>query len=518
MHLFFQRLSQFLKRHSSLCIAIGLGLLFFCVQLLFINDYGVTWDEPLHRNWGKIFAVFLKTGDRRLLELMPGHGIDYGPLYYWLNYVLSEQLYAAHLFLFVAANHLLTVFTASVAVAFVFLLGHLFFGRRIAFFSVLFFVFFPSLLAHAHYNPKDIPLLTALLVTSFTFVKAVRADSKKLFVLTGFLLGISIALKVSALLMAPVFAVSYLTHRVSRSNKSRVASEIGTIVLITCAVIVGAVLAWPSSWGDLMLIPRAIAFFSHDFWPGKVLFFAAEYGGGELPWYYTPLEYAMAMPVLMIAAFIIGTLSVMRKFRLKSVDPAMLFLLLWAFFPLLFSLKPGLVRYDGMRQFFFCLPAIAVLAAVGFDASLALLRRRLGAAKRLTILCTTVLVVSLLHEVVLLHPFEGSYRNEIVRFLIPKDMDRSLQIEYWGASYKQGMEWLVSNAEPNPVICVPTAGILVTWYPWREDFQFECSKKSDYVMFFTRYSEAKEYEDMPMEPVFRITRMNATLLNVYKIR
>jgi hypothetical protein len=98
-----------------------------------------------------------------------------------------------------------------------------------------------------------------------------------------------------------------------------------------------------------------------------------------------------------------------------------------------------------------------------------------------------------------------------------KDLDTTFQIEYWGASYKQGIEWLAENAGPNPVICVPTAGILVTWYPWRDDFTFECSDKTDYVMFFTRYSEAKIYRELK-NPVFSIDRMNSTLLLIYKIK
>lgn len=507
---------MFLKRHSSIFIALNLSVLFFLIQLIFINDYGVTWDEPLHRNWGKIFALFLRTGDRHLLELMPGNGIEYGPLYYFFNYLLSEKLYASHVLLFVAANHLLNLFTASIAVGFVFLLGQQFGGRRIGFLSVLFFVFFPPFLAHAHYNPKDIPLMTGLLIASFVFVKALQENRRMLFVLTGFLLGVSIALKVSALLMVPVFALAYVLHRWKQSALQPV-SELKTVLFIFFAVLVGAFLAWPSAWGDPLLIPRAVRFFSQDFWPGKVLFFGTEYAGAALPWHYTPLEYLMAMPVLMIAACCAGIVVAMRTLRRSGIDPAIIFLLFWIFFPFLVSLKPNLVRYDGMRQFFFCLPAIAVLAALGFDA---LLRRaeRLAHGARIAFACTVLLLSSLVHEVALLHPFEGSYRNEIVRLLIPSDMDRSLQIEYWGPSYLQGMSWLREHAEPNPVICVPTAGILVTWYPWREDFTFECSKQSEYVMFFTRYSEAKEYANLASDPVFTIERMRSTLLKIYKVR
>lgn len=498
--------------------ALALAAGFFLVQFFFINDYGVSWDEPLHRNWGKIFYIFLRTGERRFLEVMPGHGIHYGPVYYFINYLLSEKLFSAHLLSFVAANHVLNLVTASSAVGLLFLLGKALFNKRIAFLSVLFFVFFPPFLAHAHYNPKDIPLMTAVLLTSLLFVYALRTSKRILFCLTGFLFGACIALKVSALLMLPAFGFSYLLwcFSAAKTASSR-RKALVTMLLIIFAIVIGTIIAWPSAWGDPMLIPRSILFFTHDFWPGKVLFFGTEYQGADLPWYYILFEYVSVMPLLTMISFGIGMTALLRSMR-THMKPESLFLLLWILFPLLLSMKPGLVRYDGMRQFFFCLPAIVILAAYGFDACLRFVER--SVRKPFLGFCLVFLLVflSLFREVALLHPFEGSYRNELVRLFIPSDLDHTFQIEYWGATYKQGIDWLLKNADYRPVICVPTAGILTTWYVWREDFTFECSEKSTTIMFFTRYSEAGQYALLPMEPVFTIERMDSLLLKIYKIK
>lgn len=506
------------KRHSSIVIVLALAAVFFLVQFSFINDYGVSWDEPLHRNWGKIFYIFLRTGERRFLEVMPGHGIHYGPLYYFVNYLLSEKLFSLHLLSFAAANHLLNLLTASTAVGLLFLLATTFRGKRVGFLSVIFFVFFPAFLAHAQYNPKDIPLLTAILLTSLLFLHALKTEKRSLFCLTGFLLGLSIALKINALLMLPVFGCSYLLWCFSREKT--VASRkqaLLTTLLIILAIVIGAIVAWPSAWGDLLLIPRSTLFFTHDFWPGKVLFFGTEYTGAELPWYYIPFEFLSTMPILTLTMLAIGSVVLLRSFA-SSKKAEFLFVLLWALFPILVSMKPGLVRYDGIRQFFFCLPAMMIIAAVGFDALLNYLQRSCKKPMLFLFAALTIAFGSLLHEVTILHPFEGSYRNELVRLLIPSDLDHTFQIEYWGATYKQGLDWLIENADYRPVICVPTAGILTTWYVWREDFLFECSEKSTYVMFFTRYSEAGQYAFLPLSPVFTIERMNSTLLKIYKIK
>lgn len=483
--------------------------------------YGTTWDEPLHRNWGKIFWVSWQTGNRDLLTLMPGNGIYYGPLYYFLNFGLSEFLFKAELLRFFEANHVLNLLTASVAVAYTFLLGRLVGGRRVGLFAVLFLVLFPPFLAHSHYNPKDIPLMTGLVVAAYYFLLGLKRSSRRLLVFSGFLTGASIALKVSALLMAPVFLGAYVVWLIERSQQSSVGrvfqSDWRLVLLTLLACAAGSYVFWPSAWANPLLIPKSVAFFLQaDYWPGKVLFFGTEYGGMDLPWYYTVFEYVAVMPVLFLASLLVGTFVFLKRLPWSERLSDAVLLLLWVFFPLLFSMKPGLVRYDGMRQFFFVLPAMAVIAAFGFHQLLMILQVRAKKKSASTVFIGLVLF-SLISQVLTVHPFEGSYRNEIVRAMIPAEIDQRFQIEYWGASYKQGMDWLTKHADPNPVICVPMGEVLVTWYPWREDFLFECSEKSSYVMFFTRYSEAKQYREL-RDPVFTVRRMNSALLVIYKVK
>ncbi len=497
------------------------ALAYLIVQLTQLPLYGVSWDEPLHRNWGKIFSLFLHSGDRRLLELMPGHGIDYGPLYFYVNYVLSEFFYNSGYLTFVEANHVLTVVVSAIAVGLTYHLGNMIGGRRIGFFAAVFIVLCPHFVAHAHYNPKDVPVMTALLLTATVFVAALRRQSKKLIVLSAFLFGFSIAVKVSGLLMAPVFVATYLVWLIDRmrvTSRATLFRQQIPVIVIGCIACVSALyLFWPSAWGDVLLIPRAVHFFlGKNFWPGQVLFFGTEYSGADLPFYYIPFEFAVSLPLLTLIACTVGMIVLVRSLRSSEKRVESFFLLLWILFPLLFSMKPGLVRYDGMRQFFFILPAIAIVAAVGLFQLLQLLQQK---KKNLYSgpIFLALIFVSLASQVLENHPFEGSYRNEILQLMYKKDLDESFQIEYWGAVYKQGMDWLTENAEPNPVICVPTAGILVTWYPWREDFSFECSEKSDYVMFFTRYSESKAYRDLK-NPVYVISRMKSALLLIYKVK
>ncbi len=518
-----QRALRFFNAHRTFLVAAGFGLTFFLIQFSFIDDYGVTWDEPIHRNWGKVFALFLHTGDRSVLDMMPGHGINYGPSYYFLNFRLSEWLYHAHFLSFTASNHVLNLLTASIAVGLTYVFASRLAGLRVGIFAVIFLSFFPNFIAHAHYNPKDIPLLTAILLSVCMLQRAFRSGRRRDFALVGLILGCSLAVKILALVMLPAFGISYLVwlacEKHQRLNRSVVQTEIVTMALTSVLIVLGMYVAWPSAWGDPMLIVRSFSFFLQtDFWPGRVLFFAQEYAGADLPWFYIPFEYLSVMPLLTVGSLFFGFAVLARRFRQASRNPSTVLLLLWIAFPLALSIKSGLVRYDSMRQFFFCLPAIATVAAIGFDAFLILLSRKVSKPRVTAAIVSVLLLGSLLHEVILLHPYEGAYRNEILRAFMPQNIDQMLEIEYWGSTYKQGIEWLIEHADQDPVICVPTAGVLVTWYQWREDFAFECSAKSTYVMFFTRYTESQKFALGNLAPVFVIRRMNSDLLRIYKIK
>lgn len=505
---------------SPWILPITLGVLYFLFQLTQIGQYGASWDEPLHRNWGQLFAFFWKTGNRTALELMPGHGIDYGPLFYVANYLLSGWLFAKGYLTFVAANHVLTLLAASLVVSLMTVLGRMLGGWKMGVVSAMFLVFFPQFLAHSHYNPKDIPLMAAILLTSILFFRAFRLGTVSSFVLAGFCMGIAIAAKISALIMAPVFLVTYGVWLFVDARAMSVRSwqkQLQLLSLTILAVLGGAFLFWPSAWGDPLLLFRASrTFFGSDFWPGHVLFFGTVYSGAELPWYYIPFEIFSAFPALSLISILVGIYLACRALLRKEDTTTMIFILLWAFFPILVTSLPGVVRYDGMRQFFFVVPAICLLAARGFLLLLSLLASRARRSSAVPVFFGLVLF-SLAGEVVTLHPFEGSYRNEIMRTLYPERMDRIVEVEYWGATYLQGLKWLESNAEKNPVICVPIAGALMDWYAPRPDFRFACDATATYVMFFTRYTEARTYDKLT-DPVFTISRMNAALLNIYAIK
>jgi hypothetical protein len=322
--------------------------------------------------------------------------------------------------------------------------------------------------------------------------------------------------------MIPSVLVAYAAYVLERRTvvKMSVAAllrqESVTVVLAGLAALIALFVSWPTLWNGPGLLVDSIHFFlSSDFWAGKQMFFGAMYSGAELPWYYIPVEFVMAMPVLSLIAFALGVVVLIRRIHGNQERTLSLFLLSWIVFPLLYSMKPGLVRYDGMRQFYFVLPAVAWTAAIGLSSLLALLRRRVSSLPWLTVAVCILIVLDLFLEVALVHPFEGSYRNELVRLFIPSHIEGTLEIEYWGSPYKQGLDWLNLNAVTGAEICVPTATALMDWYTLRPDLRFGCDPQSTYVMFITRFAKAAQFSTR--EPVFTISRYRSDLLRIYKL-
>jgi len=494
-------------------VATAIGATYLVLQLCCLGAYGATWDEPLHQIWGHAVTTYFTTGDRGPLANLPGYGTYYGPLYYWASSVVTDFARGTLGLAPAAALHVLNVATASVGVALAYLLAFEAAGPRAAALATGFLVLFPPLVAHAHYNPKDVPLMTAVVATMLFAHRALTRGRLRDAVIAGALYGVALTAKLTALFAGGAIGLAWAAGYGERRRRAD-APEVEDLRPV--GAFIGAALAamyalWPTAWEDPLLIPRSVAvFLTAKFFSGTMLYFGTRYGGAALPWHYTPVSLAMVTPVLTLLAFAIGLVLLVRR-AARSPTTSVL-LLAWVFVPLAVSMTPGLIRYDGMRQFFFVVPALAVIAGIGADAVLRRAETRPRAARAL--LAAGALWLG--GQVVQVHPFGGSYVNEAVRLAIPSGLERWFILEGWGATYLQGVAWLGEHAEPGAEVCVPIAGALPVWDSPRPDLTFGCGPGARYEMFVTGYDKIAEYD--ARVPVFRISRYDSDLLRIYRIR
>ncbi len=105
------------------------------------------------------------------------------------------------------------------------------------------------------------------------------------------------------------------------------------------------------------------------------------------------------------------------------------------------------VTYDGVRHFLFTIPPMSVLAGVSLAAFLA--RTRSLWLRALTVAAVGGLMALTAWDMYLLHPYQYVYFNRAVIGGLPGAASR-FETDYWGASYKEGVRWLVDHAPEPP--------------------------------------------------------------------
>ena len=493
---------------------------FLLLGLLTLDAYGPTWDEPLHRSWGEANWLYLRTGDSSHIENLRGAGRHYGPFFYLLAYGLSTFFHEVIGLDFTAANHVPNLIAASLGVACTFLLAERILNRRVAYAATTLLVLLPPFRAHAHYNPKDIPLLT--LVTAALLFATIAWRSRRVphALLAGAFLGLAVAMKPTAVVIAPVLAGALaLDIFPSRRDRLRDAIRLAVVAAIASA---GALFAsWPFLWRQPLRLLESVAYFARgSFWEGNVLYLGEMMPASELPWHYTPVMLLLAMPLVMALLAATGSIRLVRRAREPRARFPAALLLLWAALPLLLFLKPGLARYDGMRQLFFMIPALAILAGEGWDSVWC--RSSDRRYRRFIVGLSGVFMAWLAVEGVVAFPYGGSWVNPPARVLLGPRLERSIEVEYWGAPYREGLRWMRDNAPPDAVVCTPVAGHLIEWQPElvRADVEADCTGQPHYVMLITRFAEwPDEYLALrDTEPVFTVSRFGSDLLAAYRVR
>lgn len=506
---------------------IAYAAAFLLLGIVTRDWYGVSWDEPLHRQWGEIAWAYLVTGNEQILERIEGGGQFYGPLYYMLNYGMSQVARNVPGVHTAAANHLLTLVTASAGVLCTGLLVHKLFGRTAAVAALTLLCLLPPFVAHAQYNPKDIPLATLVVACLLFAAPAYREMRKRDALLAGVFFGLAVAMKPSALVLVPIIGGAVAADALVRRPLD-VAALMRLVAIAAAGAAAGLVVGWPTLLRRPDMLLGSIRYFaSGQFWDGEVLYFGTLTTATELPWHYAPVMLAMSIPVVSLALTGVGAALAARRALTRHAVFEHTLLLLWVALPLAMFMKPGLARYDGMRQLFFVVPAVAILGGIGWAAFWQLGDRSRG-ARRLVVTSAAAAVAWLVAENARVFPYGGSYVSEPARVAFGPHIERRFEVEYWGVTYREGMRWLQQHADRSSVVCAPVASQILPWQQvlfWqpetaRDDLTYECGSGARYVMLMTRFAEwPSEYRPLlATRPAFTVSRLGSDLLYVYDTR
>lgn len=381
------------------------------------------------------------------------------------------------------------------------------FNWRAALIAALLLFITPRFFGHALMNPKDIPFAFGYMMSLFfmvRFLKEFPAPEWKttLWLLAGIAISINIRiggilLMLYLLLFVALFAVYH--GAVKKDMRFNSKHGIGNIaVKIACILVLGyflGLLFWPFGLIDPIENPlAALSRFSK--YPAKInqLFEGEQIRSHKLPWHYLPKYLLISNPLIVISGVGLFALLLFWMKNYFRRDLALIVLFLFAF-PVLYIIYKKSTVYSGARHVLFINPPMVVLAALGWEGMLKIVKPL--AAKSILAALMALMCVYPAQWVFAEHPLQYVYFNQLVGGT--KKAYTDYVTDYWQLSVKEASEWLVKNVPQDKKIVVATncpypVGIYLS--NWADSFEVKYTRYYlrsdadwDYGIFYVDYVE-----------------------------
>ncbi len=479
------------------------------VALLTFRDYGLSWDDYTHSEYGDLLLKFYLSGlrDQRALSWVNlyyyGGGFD-------LLAALAAKLLPFTLF------ETRRLMGAAVGVLGLFVTWRI--GRRVGgpaagLIALVLLATCPLYYGHMFMNPKDSPFAVAMAIFLLALVR-IFEEYPRVSIASGALVGAGFGLAFGSRIMGAFGAIDALAALAfifaidARARGIRSAgARLGRFVLalVPAMVLAYAVMAlvWPWSVGNPLNPLRAVEYFSRFFEkPWQELFDGRVISVPDMPRSYVPTLFALKLPVILsVLGFggVAGALVAAFRSNVAANRRAILLLVaLAALLPLAVTIALRPAMYNGIRHFVFVLPPLAVLGGLAAVSLIEMAARRLRFAPIAAALVLVVGAAVPVVEMVRLHPYEYTDFNGLAGG-VAGARDRYM-LDYWGLSFKQasqalrarlaerhetkpsGRRWKLAVCGPHRSPQVELGGDFETsWDPTGADFaltlgEFYCAK------------------------------------------
>jgi len=451
-------------------LTLSFFLLYLCIGLLIFNDFGISMDAANHRNDGIRNLNYIFTLDSSLLE----HGNKYH------GSVFAVLLTSAELILNISHSPSAIFLMRHLIIFLLFYISIIFFYKLIfqhyrchktALLGCLFLVLSPRIFAHSFYNPKDSITLSLFIIGIFTLVQFLANKTLKTSLIHSFVCAFTIDVRLITIILPVITLIFYcIDLSVNRQNAVK---KNHTLLLSSFIVslLIFIYLLWPKLWADpISSLTGAFIHFSKLPDVTTVYYFGKEILSNQLPWHYIPVWISITTPGLYLILFLVGLFSGLKNF---GKNPASYYqthtfemiCIVWFFVPLLGIIILKSNVYNAYRHLLFIYPALILLCIQGYRFIQSLfLSRKMKYAKPIRVLFTALIFLSLTETTFFMirnHPHQNVYFNKLIYFN-GFDQRENFDLDYWGISFKQGLENLVNIAEEEQIsIVLPDDGYLL---------------------------------------------------------
>jgi len=508
-------------------------LLFFVATLLVLftfQDYGVTWDEDVHRWYGEFVLNYYLSGftDLRSLHWLDlfNYGAAFDSIAAALNLVSPFGTYET--------RHLLNGVAGVVGLIGAWKLGRVLGGPRAGFIAALFLVLTPNYYGQMFNNPKDIPFAAGTAWSIYYLVRLLPSLPRpplSLLLRLGIACGLTLGVRVGGLLLLAYLGVMLglfaLWRAIETRQVTRLASDgalcLGRVFLPVVAIAYPVMLIfWPwAQRGPIEHPLAALATFSHETFPFRTLFAGHYFPATDLPWVYLPVHILLALPelilILLVAAPFVALWAMRDHFGALGRDKVIgRFMVAFAIlFPVGYAIAIKAVLFDGMRHFIFVLPLIAVIAALLADRGLERLQRR--SWRNFAYGALAVYGIAHVGIMARLHPDEYVYYNAFIGGT--EGAQGLFKLDYWANSYAEAVRGLREHLKAEygadfkdrdftVAVCGPPGSAAYYFPP-----NFIYTSDRDNADFFIAFTKDDCNKSLPGTEIYRVERLG-TLLSV----
>ncbi len=431
-------MTHFRWKFPDIAFFTTLALLLALMPLLSF-DFGITWDEYFHQAYGKKVLRFYTSGftNDSAMRYFVMH--LYGGFYDLLTTLVVKAL---RVFYEYDVRHMVNAAFGWLAVFSAGMLARKLFNAWAGLAAVLLLVITPRFFAHCMNNPKDIPFaamfMLSLYALSFVREHYPYVNRKNCLFMIG-AIALTLNIRVGGLLLL-AYAGGWLSVQMFFDRKALDCSRLLRVggVFAGCCVltITLGTLFWPWALQNPLVRPfqalREMGHFPAEF---LELFQGQIINTLHLPWHYSLTWLGITLPLGFITLFALSPL-LLAKTPQRRAGYA---LLVATLFPIAYVIATHAVLYNATRHLLFIYAPMAVLAAGSVARLLEMGKRR----KIWWVLTVCVAVAGFYHPLLFQlreHPNQIVYFNQLIGGT--KAAFNRYDLDYWGNSYKQGVDIL----------------------------------------------------------------------------
>jgi len=486
--------------------------------------YGVNWDDDVQRINGLNNWEFITGHNKQLLKESTDkyHGPAVEILLIAVEKISNLTDYHD---IFVVRHQV--VFLIFVIGAFVFYLlcRMLFDSPWLGLTGMLMLVFSPRIFGEAFYNPKDIPLLAAMVFAFFSLFIFCRKPTFLRALFHAFTCAFAIDIRVIAIVFIPITLIVIIVN--SYQHKIEIKGlwkKLAVFMLVEFGLML---LMWPiltiAPFFHLLNAYQQLS--NYSLFQGYNRYLGSNVFAADSPWHYHWVWMLISLPEVYILLFLTGVFillkNILKRGSLNVSKTVFLLLSLFLFlFPPVFRSIKGSLVLDGWRHIYFIYPFMIILAVFAIEQLNTVKNKVL---RSMAWVLPAIGIIDSGIQIVEMHPFEYVYFNHTAICLF-KPIDRKFEMDYWGVSYKQGYEYILSHRKNNEKIKVSypnTPGDLNYRFlaPKLKEIFIESDRdKADY--FLTNYRSFDYYPicETPCDSVYLIRAQGNVVMGVYKLK